>query len=232
MRIKMAFAAALTLVMIAGISGCAGKKQAQIDITNIVDLSHYTLSKTSDSESSSYYTLNADLNNKQDLDHTMVLDGVELIYPLTFEELGQKGWKISSEDAANEEMKPSYAMSSYCENSAGHTIYVMGYNHLAEAAAYDKCTVKDIEITVLSSDDKYSKALKSAPEFIIYGSITNASTIQDIINVLGEPSAIRTNGNLSKITITYDCNDGDIQFDLTSDGQHIILVDIDTLILS
>lgn len=174
---------------------------------------------------------NDDNRPEYDLDYKYEFgDGSVVQLPLTFAELKEEGWTLSSTND-DQELDPGYMTFGRVKNSSGKELSVAAYNHTDSKAAFKDCTVINMDATQYSDLDT-AKKLSSAIDFTICGSITNASTLEDIIDVLGDPTTLYCsfhyddNGNYqySKLTVTYTQESSaysQIVFELSGDGNYI-----------
>lgn len=206
-------------------------------VEELVDTSLYGDMYKNDNASFISYMCERNYDNRQeyDLDYKYEFgDGSVVQMPLTFAELEMEGWVLSSNNE-DQELDPGYMTFGRVKNSSGKELYVSAYNHTSSKAAFKDCTVINIEAAQYS-DLNIAKKIDSAIDFTVCGSITNASTLEDIIDVLGDPTSIYCsfhyddNGNYkySKLTVSYIQKSSaysQIVFELSGDGNYIINVD-------
>ncbi len=179
-------------------------------VGSLVDLSKYDDLNESDLTSSTSYTYNLKSENKKeyDLDYKVKLgDGTEFTMPITIKDMEAKGWKIKT--PSDQKISSGYMTWEVLENNSGKSIRVSVYNATDKKVTTKDCTVIGFEGEQYDILD-ISSRFESAIDFTVCGSITQNSTLEDIIKKLGEPTSIscnirETDGKFadSKITVEY-----------------------------
>lgn len=205
-------------------------------VEELLDTSLYGDMNKSDNTSFVSYWCERSYDNRPeyDLDYKYEFgDGSVVQLPLAFAELEEEGWTLSSTND-DQELDPGYMTFGRVKNSSGKELSVAAYNHTDSKAAFKDCTVVNMDSTQYSDLDT-AKKVSSAIDFTVCGSITNASTLEDIIDVLGDPTTLYCsfhyddNGNYkySKLTVTYmqaSSAYSQLVFELSGDGNYIIEV--------
>ena len=199
------------------------------DFTNvlgsIVDLSLYELED--DDDSCNYY-LKYENEISYDLDHNVVLsDGTEFTLDTPFSELESQGWVLFDPE---QELDAGYLTWDVCKNSNGQELYIGIYNPTESTLTAKECTVCFIELTLFSSLD-FSEKIDTTPGFTICKTITQASTLEEIVGQLGMPSSIyysNSDGLDSYISIEYTQPNNSydyLNFRVSANGNYIVEID-------
>lgn len=210
-------------------------------MTELLDLSLYAeLNESSVGTSETYsYRLNYGNEKEYDLNyHVKLGDGTEFTMPITFSELEKKGWVLQESSQPEMEMGANLMTIGRVENASGQSLGVTAYNPTDKTITFKECTVIRVESQQYDLTDPINptEKLNSAIDFTICDSLTNASTLEDIISRLGNPSSVFCALNFnedgtyddSKITITYTQKSSaysSIEFKLSGDGNYITEID-------
>lgn len=212
-------------------------KEAFVEIVGgLVDISLYDELEEYESTSSKSYSYNIKYENKMEyeLDYSITIsDGASFTMPISFADLEKCGWSLKSSSHAETEMEPGFISWAYCHNSAGQEIYVGAYNPTEETIAFGECSVCMVEFTMFDTTSETPEAYENTPGFTVCGGITHASTLEDIISVLGAPESfyysIHTDENGayedSYIELTYEQASSAydyLVFKLSGNGNYII----------
>ncbi len=146
----------------------------------------YTLDESSVTNGTLYiYTL----TDKKDyaLDYRVKLsDGAEFTLPVMFSDLANAGWTIPKGSGDNE-LAPGYATSGVIRNNSGKEISVVAYNPTSVKDMFKNGAVCKVEFAPYLSDGSVNS---KATRFTVCESITESSTVKDVIDRLGAPSKI------------------------------------------
>lgn len=221
--------------------GYITSKEAFVDkVTELIDVSLYRDITESDYTSfkSYFYELNYENKKEFDLDYKIKLgDGSEFTMPITFSELEKKGWVLQESSAPDREMGSGLMTFGTVKNSAGKTLSVAAYNPTEKTITFKECTVINVDSQQYSTFDSTEK-LSDAIDFTICGTLTNASTLEDIIERLGNPYSInctlhyddKGNYTYSDIEVTYMQKSSaysQLKFQLSGDGNYITAINYD-----
>ncbi|MBE6911543.1 MAG: hypothetical protein E7473_03365 [Ruminococcaceae bacterium] len=191
-------------------------------ISEYVDLSHYSVSPSKDSL---FCNIDNQFYKAPQLDFEISLNNKpSFTMPISFAELNKLGWKLPSNTQI---LKPGYLSFGLCENSDGNEIYVEASNLTSGDLPFNKCSVTSIESTLFGSGDKFSKKFSSASEFTVCKKLTDKSTLQDVIDLLGEPSLLNFSNHADYgycyIELEYRTTASSfLRFHFTPDGERII----------
>ncbi|MBE6784930.1 MAG: hypothetical protein E7538_01670 [Ruminococcaceae bacterium] len=207
-------------------------------ISDLVDLSQYEDLDQSEVGNSVlyFYNMNSEKETTINFDYSIQLgDGSEFVMPITLNELEVKGWKLHYSSDPNFELKSGYSTTDLIENKDGKQLYVDLFNPNEETIALKDATVVAIESEQFSTS-YHEEKMDQAIEFKVCDSITNTSTLEDIISVLGNPNEIvctivnNDNGyDHCKIEISYNGSSAysNIEFNLSGDGNYILNMSYD-----
>lgn len=209
-------------------------------MAELLDISLYADLNESDYTSfrSYYYQLDYENKKEYDLDYKIKLgDGSEFTMPITFSELEKKGWVLQESSAPDREMGAGLMTFGTIKNASGKSLRVAAYNPTDKTITFKECTVINVDAQQYSTFDPTAK-LDDAIDFTVCGSLTNASTLEDIINKLGNPYSINCTLHFddegkytnSDIEITYMQKSSaysQLVFDLSGDGNYITTVNYD-----
>ncbi len=207
-------------------------KDAFVDkMEELLDLSLYDeLDEYGSSDFNGYsYCLKVENEKDYDLDYTIMLgDGSSFTMPITFSELSEKGWVLFRD--TDRELGAGFMTQSSIRNAVGKVISVAAYNPTEEAFTFQEGTVIALEAQQYSIDD-FTKKLSDAVDFTVCDSLTNNSTLEDIIKRLGNPTSITC--SLYFNDEQYRCSDIEVEyiqessayssivFNLSGDGNYI-----------
>ncbi len=206
------------------------KQEFSSVVGSLVDLTKYNdLSENSQTYS---YTLKSENKKEYDLDYSIKLgDDTKFTMPITIKDMESKGWKIKY--SSDQEISPGYMTWEVLENDSGKNIRVSVYNATDKKTTTQGCTVIGFESTQYDIHDLSSK-VKSAEDFTVCDSLTQASTFEDIVKRLGEPTSIHCSireadgkFDYSKITVEYSQKSSAysyIHFELSGADDRIALV--------
>lgn len=206
----------------------------------LLDISLYTDLNESDHTSfkSYYYQLNYENKKEYDLDYKIILgDGSEFTIPIAFSELEKKGWVLQESCDSDREIETGLMTFGTIKNASGKSLSVAAYNPADKTIPFKKCTVINVDAQQYSTFDPTEK-LDDAIDFTVCGTLTNASTLEDIINKLGNPYSINCTLHFddegkythSDINITYMQKSSaysQLVFELSGDGNYITTVNYD-----
>lgn len=196
-------------------------------IKTLIDISLY---EENDYESTYSYTMKFDIQQKTeyDFDYGIELgDGTKFALPVPVKTLGNQGWTLNQ----NPEVKPDNVLSGpRLVNSQGNTlVFVSAVNNSDDTLDFDECDLVGYNIELYSHDLK--EPSNSAIDFTVCGTITQNSTLEDIIAKLGNPSKVMCNVveysgeyQRTEITITYEQLGSPynyLEFVLSGDGNYI-----------
>ena len=214
------------------------KKAFTDKVAELIDLSLYEdLDETDEtSYKSYYYELDSDNEKDYDLDYKIKLgDGSEFTMPISFSELEEKGWALPENADPDFEIDSGHVASSTVSNSEGKEFTFYVYNRTD-----NKITLKEGLVTsvCLYQYDSYdlTEKLSEAIDFTVCGTLNNASTLEDIIEKLGNPYSINCalnydddgNYTYSEIEVDYtqeSSSYSSLVFTLSGDGNYITNVD-------
>ncbi len=203
-------------------------------LSGLIDLSLYQPL----SEGTSIYTYTLDSKNHEDypLDYKVKLeDDTEFTLPITLNELKKKGWTHNLDENHTMEAHTYFLTSTTLSNPAGKEISVGIENDSDQTLSLGECTVYE----VVSNQYRFSKYTQTANEakfskaaaFTVCNTITNQSTMEDVIAQLGNPYNIYLsvshdgNGNFktSSITLTYDQKSlkGELKLSFSGDTKYL-----------
>lgn len=130
------------------------------------------------------------LNQKEyALDYKIKLgDGSEIVLPITYSELEKKGWTFRTNSSAERELEPDYLTQATLINANGQTLDVSIYNNTSNNIALKDGIVIDISSQQYNSDA--TEKLNTAIDFSVCGSLSQKSTLEDIVDTLGNPYMI------------------------------------------
>lgn len=206
-------------------------------VSELVDISLYENLETID-ESKYYqmyeYKLKSTVESSNNLDYWIGLgDGTEFTMPITFKELEKKGWSLKKESKPNEKVSAGIMSYGYIENAQGKELFTFVYNPSNKKKALKECTVIGVtadQIRILNPVEKLAEAIDVA----VCDSVTNASTLEDIIRKMGNPTIIDytveyDNGKYSYsiVELYYEQSGtvpGQLYFRLSADGNFITAI--------
>lgn len=211
----------------------ASKDDFVTKMAELLDLSLYMdLNEGDDTYS---YHIKYENRKEYDLDYTIQLgDGTAFTMPITFSELEQMGWSLEESSSPDREIKSGFSSSGWIVNASGKELYVWAWNPTDKTITYKECTVHWIE----AQQSKFSsfEKLDTASDFTLCGSLTNASTLEDIIARLGNPTSVfcdvdfdnEGNYSYSTLEVTYEQRSSaysSLTFILVGDGSCILTVE-------
>lgn len=232
----------ITVLAIALLAGCAGKKQKKAPVTppveettvtvadakknieSVVKVSNYIVAENEDGTTS--YSFRSDLFTDYDLNYTVSLGAdTRINLPYSFPIMRSLGWEPSTSLT----LKPKASTNVICSN-AGKEIMAYLYNSTEEDINCANGMVTRIRFDLYSKDDNYKEALAAAPDFKFGNSIDNTTDINGIIRAIGEPSKITygiDGDNCTEITLMYQNTENRdwLKFVLSPDGKKIVSVD-------
>lgn len=199
-------------------------------LSSLIDTSIYTVR-----EGDNYYTYEMDYDLQKetsyDIDYSVKLgDGTNFALPVPVKEFEKQGWTISQ----NPEVKAGYVVTGpRMESSQGNYLWnVSAANLTDDTLKFNECDLVGCKIELYTTDHK--NVADGAIDFIICDTITEASTLEDIIKRLGNPTIVSCNiseyngeYDRTKITLGYEqlgeVYDG-LEFELSGDGNYIVSV--------
>lgn len=236
----------ITVLTVALLAGCAGKKQkgaseqvnsentvltvtqTRKNIENMITATNYGVTEKEDGTVS--YTFRSDLFHDYDLDYVVSLGSdTRINLPQNFSEMSGLGWKSTNESYNNLMLKSGASTNVVCGRD-GKEVMVYLNNYGEKEIRCTNGIVSRVKFDLYSNEDGYKERLATAPDFKIGNSIDNNTDMNGIISAIGQPSniIIGTNGdNCSDITVLYQ-NVSDrncLKFVLSSDGKKIVNVD-------
>lgn len=164
-----------------------------------------------------------------DFDYTVKLnDDTGFTMPCTYADLEKQGWTCRNDP--DQEVKASSIAIAYFTNAAGQEVLIHGYNTSDKTIAFRECQFAAMGYTMRS---RYSGEWESdAPTFTICETITEKSTLEDIIAALGDPSNVQyfqTRGDdgsylYTSISATFTQKDGigTLRFEFSGDTGSIV----------
>lgn len=228
--------------------GYITSKEAFISkVETLVDTSLYSESLEDDDDDSLQkfqiysYELKWENEKEYDLDYSIKLsDGTNFTLPVTVAELEKQGWTLSAYDA-DRNLSAGYMTWANLKNTSGKELYVGICNLSEETIQLKEGTVNLVSADQYSSNDNFSKRLDEAVDFTVCGSLTNSSTLEDIVKRLGAPSFIAWTVYVdddgayeySKLEVEYVQKSSvysHIYFTLSGDGNYItdVSYEVDT----
>ena len=179
------------------------------------------------------YNLKPEYTKEYNLDYKIRLgDGSEFTMPITFAELETKGWFLQNSSDPDRDMASKYMTWGIIENTYGNTLNVAAYNPTNSTIKFKECTVINLTSNHFSSFD-YEQKVVGAIDFLVCDSLSNASTLEDIISKLGNPYSLscfmhyNEDGTFShsEINVTYQQKSSAgslITFKLSGYGNYIL----------
>ncbi len=117
--------------------------------------------------------------------------GKAFTLPIAYADLEKLGWKASNVDM-EEMLEPNhytFGSVSKIANSKGQEALFGLHHNSQQALPYKECDVYALKVTMYNSFD-HSQRYDTAAPFTLCGSITQNSTVADVIHALGSPDAI------------------------------------------
>lgn len=225
----------LVAVLIMLVAGCSSgkknvpqKEQFKENVQSSVDLSKYTEGNNKDDKNSSY-SLKSDLHKDYDMDFVVSLEKTKITMPVAFSELEKQGWKIVNEKYYKFPLKPNTMGNTICSLKKKN-VNVFSANTTDKNIFFPEGTVSRISVELFSAEDEFKKKLSTAPDFIICKDIDNKSSMNDVIETMGEPSKIervKVNDKCSKLILHYMniSNYNNLKIEMTEDGKKIVRID-------
>ena len=172
----------------------------------LVDLSLYDFWSADDTDqqkNTCKYVLK-DKNDTPDLDFTVTLAGsTQFTLPFMLPDVQQQGWTLDAE-STGKQISPSKKEICGLENEAGKTFTAFAYNLGETAQVTEKLPCYEISLFRYTYDEETRTMLESTgADFTICKSITEQSTLADIIETLGNPYSVDYWSVHSKESGTY-----------------------------
>lgn len=211
-------------------------------IQELVDLSKYEVYLSDDYPTDIDYDLDTEYDFTCEFDYTVSFSGASAItLPVTFNSMANSDW---STEASADAMVSNKVQSGITYATADGKEITLWTTNLAEidndedvSCALSDCTFYNIDIELYESDYAENEAGEdiviyqanpNAPSFTIAGSITEKSSIADVINTLGMPSNIEFSGEENEIYISYTKPENDwysnLHFYFAADGDYLVSV--------
>lgn len=174
-------------------TGITSKESFVNTMSKLLDLSLYM--DLSESYNGSYdsfsYRMKYENQKDYDLDKKVrFADGSEITLPVKVAELSSKGWNFAYDSSAGEELKSGYETASIgFKNSSGKQFDSYVYNHTSITTTLDNCEVSGIIVNQYGTINPNEK-IDTAIGFTVCGTITENSTLEDIIARLGNPTSV------------------------------------------
>lgn len=214
-------------------------KEAFIEtVESLVDVSLYDWSSSESDSSSNYsYYIKSENETNYDLDYSITLsDGSTFTLPISFAEMKELGWTLQESSQSDAQMDPGYMSWGYCENTSGQELYISAYNPGEEIISFGECSVCEVEFSLFDTFENPPEPYENTPGFTICGSITQDSTLEDIISVLGAPSSLDyfiykdDSGNYKSSTIYVEYVQesspySNLEFEISGDGNYIMTME-------
>ena len=205
-------------------------KEAFLDkASKILDLSLYDDLL----ESENFYSYSINYTNKKEyaLDYKIKLgDGSEFTLPVAFSELEKMGWSFLQGTEAERKIEANIQTITTLKNTNGQTLGIWIYNDTSKTLPLKDCIVGEIRSEQYDQFDGIKP--NTAIDFSVCGSLNQASTLEDIVEKLGNPSSLSYSiffdldekYEYSTIQIDYDQKSSAsnrISFELSGDGNFI-----------
>ena len=208
----------------------------------LIDVSLYTLDENNSGTFSIYsYNIQSDKKTATNLDCTVkIYDGTEITMPISVKEFKNKGWNFKHNDSENNLGAGLLTFSAF-ENADGKNLSADLFNSTDRTVTFEEATITGIESQQYSTSD-HNKKIEGALDFKVCNSITNDSSLVDIISVLGNPTSVicsiskESNGQYkySKVTIKYEGSSSYnyLEFELSGDNNRILTMEYDCDVLA
>lgn len=197
----------------------------------LIDLSLYEDLDEDEGTLSTYtYELKDDDKNDCELNRKILLgDGTEFTFPISVKELENLGWTVTN--GGDTELKANHFIFGVTvENAEGKVLKLSVINTTQETLLAKECTIFSVETKQFKDYTDAAEKEEVAINFSVCDSLNNASNLEDIIEVLGNPDSVECTlrsgyeegYTRSEITIVYENEDyTDIEFVLSGNGNYI-----------
>ena len=205
-------------------------------IAALLSDSAYSTKDGGDKTTYTTYTYDLNNNNKTDYDFDFSIklaNSTKFTMPVNVKDLNDKGWDFENSNAKESTLEPNTTQLS-STSLTNNTYKIGGFlsNNSDKTATAKNCDISAVELNLYgvsySPDYHYSK-FEYAPDFTICDSITNNSTVQDVINRLGAPTKITLTDNSEynyfEIKLLYVQNsDSNQQLEIIFSGENNCIV--------
>ncbi len=202
-------------------------------LSSLIDVSLYNYTEY-DNSLGGQYMMDYDLQKKTsyNIDYGVKLDdGTEFTLPVPIKDLEKLGWTLTN----NPKVEPGKIVSGpSLKNSDGDYLYfVSAANFTENTLDFSECILTAYKIELYTTDHKSEHP--NAIGFTMCDTITEASTLEDIIQELGNPTSVSAyiyehDGEYQKTTITLSYDQfgevyNGLKFELSGDGNYIVKVE-------
>jgi len=196
-------------------------------VNSVVDLSQYETEGIKASSGNDSFSYTPSSKTELSFDYKITMGDDEITLPYDCKDLESLGWKYYG-NGSDQELKPGYLSSSAYEKDNGQ-VYTGIVNDTDDVKKFGDCTIYSVDFSLYNSLDNYTEKSDNAVDFEVCGAINNDSTIEDIVDELGNPSSIMAYESKyeSYILFKYESKDdnGWLEFRLSDDGKKIVKLD-------
>lgn len=159
----------------------------------LMDLSLYN--DLTENYNASYDTFSYHIKYENERDYDLdkkirFADGSEVTLPIKVSELADRGWGFAYDSSAGTELASGYETPSIgFKNSSGKQFEAWVYNHTSVTTTLGNCMVPELTVNLYGSLDP-NKKLDSGIGFTVCGTITENSTLEEVIARLGNPTSV------------------------------------------
>lgn len=216
-------------------------EECKVKLAELIDMSMYEIQQYEDMPDYIGFDLDSAYDHNYNFDYTVAFAGTAIKLPVTFHEMENSGW--TTEASGDLQISNKVQQGVTYTNGYGQQIILWTTNLDDVDADEDlncdlsECTYYDIQIDVCTKETEqadngeYVTVFKKnpvAPNFLIGGSVSESSSIADVINAFGAPSQIDFNANLNSITVCYLVVENNwfsnLTFRFAADGDYIVSV--------
>ncbi len=210
-------------------------KESFVDkMSELLDMSLYGELNEHDYTSHMQYTYEIKDRIEYDMDCSVKFsDGTQFTMPLSLEDFIETGWTLDS-SIGTQSLNPNLMTDVTMQNSSGNTLEVTVCN-----TSDTSLTIKECDLMGIASEQYVFgtfRKVDGAVEFVVCDTLNNASTLEDIIKKLGNPTYIDyklyrdADGNYdcSALNISYQQKDSiysHLDFFISADGNYIMSMD-------
>lgn len=188
-------------------------------VVPLIDTSLYTL----DDEDETFFVYDLiDENATSDLQHKITLGDCQITLPVQYGAVKEMGWE--ADGSSESQISPLDKIIVEAKNSSQQVAELYIKNQSQATIDINDGLVCSVELAMYDIDEK----LDDCPEFLIDDSISNTSTMKEVIEKLGAPYRIycdQLDEDIYEIGCLYSSQTGHLSIVFFGDGSRIGMVD-------
>lgn len=212
-------------------------------IGNFVNLDHYDKQTPySNADQISTYRMKSDISKMltYDLDYTITAEGITFSLPITCGDLEAAGWDCRNNLASEVESSDRMGVTVSFRNHAGKEFFASVVNRSGVTKQLKDCYVVGVNFDKYTHNytENITTLSDTAPFVTVCGDLDSNSSLQDVLNRLGEPWMIEfyTDGDanyepLAFVRLTYqvrsDTEYGCLKIAIAAETDDVMIIDYD-----